>query len=560
MPAFTPELKRFKLLDMIGCGGMGYVYAGYDLKSENPVAIKILAPECVEIPAVLERFKLEGNILRSLTHPNIVRYVEAGQEGNVYFLAMEYIKGISMDALPRSHSATSLGVAQTMPTMEEYLTIFMRCMESLTYIHKQGLLHRDIKPHNIILQGNELIPRFIDFGIAKYLKDDDDMNLSGERLYTVVYASPEQLTNKPLDVQSDLFSFGVVMYEKLTGRLPFPGKKEMEVFLAQTKWDFSPPRQINPQIPQKLEQIVLKMLAKDPSHRYPTAAMIQSELEKLLEVVKSSGQGLGMTGIISEIREVQVGRKSFKKRSLSDEIVSMKKVRNEFLEAKNSLRTAKMKVRNDPEQLFQLESVCQTLHSEYERLQAQTKMSLGFKSAPLVIDRFSSIHKLETIVYEKQGLAFTTNTIEQKLAHLDGSDIVVGSLNFTERAKRVYSRNFRDNFFAWDESNWFFQPYDEKDFPIFILVGDRRMSQPPLGFKGFFWPFEFLVAIHKLQRTGVAIIETFKGVDRQGRAAFAQHKETVLFSQNLFDLIKQMTPAPPKPPAPALPSGGLPVR
>ncbi|MBF0499029.1 MAG: serine/threonine protein kinase [Candidatus Riflebacteria bacterium] len=543
----VPELKRYKILDLIGCGGMGQVYAGYDLKSESPVAIKVLAQECVDIPVVLERFKLEGEILRTLNHPNIIRFVEAGEENDIHYLVMEYAKGISMDALPRNKSATSLGVSQqVVPTIEEYLRLFIRFLDALTYIHKQGLVHRDIKPHNIILQGSELTPRLIDFGIAKYIKDDDDLNPE-DGLYTVVYASPEQLTNKPVDFASDLFSFGVVMYEKLTGHLPFPGKKQMEVFLAHTKWNFPPPRQLIPGIPQKLEQIVLKMLAKDPTQRYPSAAMVQSELEKLLEVVRSSSQGLGMSGIISDIRESGTStggpRRGIKRRSLSDEIVSMKKIRLDFVDAKNQLRMARLKFSHDPEQIVQFETLCQALYVEYEKLQAQTKMALGFKSQPMVIERFNNINKLETIVYEKQGMSFTINVIEQKLAHLDGTDIIVGSLNFTEKAKRVFSRNFKDNFIAWDESNWFFQPYDEKDFPIFIMVGDRRMTQPPFGFRGFFWPFEFVLAISKLQGTGVAIIETFKGIDRQGRAAFASHKETILFSQAMFDQLKSDTEA-----------------
>ena len=143
-------------------------------------------------------------------------------------------------------------------------------------------------------------------------------------MFTVSYASPEQLTNKPVEATSDLFSFGVVMYEKLTGYLPFKGKRSMEVFLEQTKWNFPPPRQLNPNIPQKLEQIVLKLLAKDPTRRYPTADMVLGDLERLREVVRQSHVGLGLTSISSEIRGVEIARKSFKKQTLSEEKALLK--------------------------------------------------------------------------------------------------------------------------------------------------------------------------------------------------------------------------------------------
>ena len=533
----VPELKNYKLLDLIGCGGMGFVYIGFKLDSEQMVAIKVLSNECAAIPAVLERFKLEGEILKSLKHPNIVKFVEAGSEGSCHYLVMEYVKGLSLDAFPLGHSATTLGVKRGVPTMEEYLNVFIGCLNALDYVHHKELIHRDIKPQNIILRGNEHLPCLIDFGIAKSVKDDDDMTLSGERLYTVAYASPEQLTSKPLGFCSDLFSFGVVMYEKLTGYLPFAGKKEMEVFLSQTKWNFPPPRQINPGVPQKLEQIVLKMLAKNVDQRYPTAKMLLGELERLLDIVRQGRRGLTMSGIQSEIRDLDAARKSFKRTTLSDEQAAAKRARAEYLEAKNQFRTISMKMRTDPKIVGESRALCETLRFEYEKIQEQIKMALGFKSQPLVIDRLNAIFKLETVAFEKRGAPFTINTIDQSLATIEGSDIIVGSLNFSEKAKRSYSINQKDTFLAWDSSNWFFNSYEEKDFPIFLMLGSPEVPRCPTGFKGFFWPFEFLVAVHKLGWIGVSIIESFTGVDRNGNAVYARHKETIMFSNSLFDEI-----------------------
>jgi serine/threonine protein kinase len=369
---------------------------------------------------------------------------------------------------------------------------------------------------------------------------DDDLNLTAEGMYTVAYASPEQLTNKPVDYQSDLFSYGVVMYEKLTGHLPFKGKRAMQVFIEQTKWNFPPPRQLNPSIPQKLEQIVLKLLAKDPTQRYPTAEMVMGELERLLEVTRQGRSGLGLSGISGDIRGVQIERRGFKKRTISDEQNMLKRARAEFIEARQKLKMEKGRLRPDPEKIDNFVVLCNTLQQDYERLENQLKMALGFKSQPLVIDRFNAIFKLETIAFEKRGIPFNINTIEQKLATTEGEDIIVGKMNFTERAKRSFSINKRDTYLAWDNANWFFGAYEEKDFPIFVMIGNKSMPKCPVGFKGFFWPFEFLLAVQKLGWTGVSIVETFKGVDRNGHAVFAEHKETILFSQTLFDELDKL--------------------
>ena len=535
-----PELTNYHLLDLIGCGGMGSVYIGYQLDTDKLVAIKLLDPEVAKIPAVLGQFKQEGEILKDLRHPNIVNFVAHGCEADFHYLVMDYVKGLSLDSFPLGNSMTTLGVKQSLPSMEEYLNVFIGCFEALGYVHKKGLVHRDIKPQNIILRGSEYKPCLIDFGIAKYSEKDDDLNLSAEGMFTVAYASPEQLTNKPVDFLSDLFSYGVVMYEKLTGHLPFKGKRAMQVFIEQTKWNFAPPRQLNPAIPQKLEQIVLKLLSKDPTQRYPTAEMVQGELERLLEVTRQGRSGLGISAIAGEIRGVDIARRSFKKRTLSEEQAILKRQRAELIETRQRLKIEKSKFRPETEKIESLDILCQTLQADYARLEIQLKMALGFKSQPLVIDKFNSIFKLETIAFEKRGLPFTINTIEQKLATTEGKDIIVGQINFTERAKRNFSINKKDSFLAWDQSNWFFGAYEEKDFPIFLMVGDRQMPRSPESFRGFFWPVEFLIAIQKLGWTGVSIVETFKGVDRGGHAVFAEHKETILFSQSLFDNLDKM--------------------
>jgi serine/threonine protein kinase len=358
-------------------------------------------------------------------------------------------------------------------------------------------------------------------------------------MFTVVYASPEQLTNKPVDSLSDLFSLGVVMYEKLTGKLPFKGTKAMEIFVEQTKWKFPHPRQLNPNIPKKLEQIILKLLTKDPTYRYPTADMVIGELDRLLEVTILGQNGLTLSNIISDIKGLttETEKKGFKKRTIYDEQILLKKQRAELLDARQKLRIEMSRNLPDNSKIDSYKELCDTLQEEYNRTESQIKMVLGFKSEPLVIDKFNTIFKLETIAFEKRGIPFTINTLEQKLTNTDGEEIIVGSINFTEKAKRIFTNKQNTSSLSTEGNQWYFSSFEEKELPILLLVGNQDMPTPPQGFKGFFWPKEFLIAIKKLNWTGVSISETFKGIDRSGREVYAEHKETIFFSQSLLDQI-----------------------
>ena len=365
-------------------------------------------------------------------------------------------------------------------------------------------------------------------------------------MFTVSYASPEQLTNKPIEPLSDLFSFGVVMYEKLTGQIPFKGKKAMEVFIEQTKWNFPSPRQFNKNIPQKLEQVILKLLAKDPVYRYPSADAVIAELNKIIEIAIKSKDGLKISNILSDIKGVNLQRRSFKKLTLNDEQQLLKKQRAELIDLKQKLKIELTRVPQDKAKIASYQETCNNLQNDYARLEKQIKMVLGFKSQPIVIDKFNAIFKMESIAFEKRGVPFTINTLEQKLITNSGEDIIIGSLNFSEVTKRSFSSKKKDTYVSWDTDNWFFSSYEEKEFPIMMMIGDRSMPRPPKGFKGFFWPIEFLLAVKKLGWTGVSILETYKGIDRSGCEVNAEHKEVVLFSQSLFEKISPVDLGPKK--------------
>jgi serine/threonine protein kinase len=535
-----PDLPDYKLLRKIGSGGMGEVYSAITISDKKKVAIKFLDPEAAKISAVVSQFKQEADILGILEHPNVCGYVGRGVAKSVHYIIMELADGVPLDKLPKSNYSENLASDVVEISIEDYMAVFCEAFKALSYIHKRGLVHRDIKPANIILRHEDLSPCFIDFGIAKYVSADDDLNVNPENMFTVVYASPEQLTSKPADHLSDLFSMGVVMYEKLTGKLPFPGKKAMEVFIAQTKWSFPPPRQLAPEIPKKLEDVILRLLAKDPSQRYPTAEMVVGELERTLLVLRQSKDGLEITPILDELRGYSGATKGYKKLTLADEQNMIRKVRAELTETRQKLRYEGAKgIGADLEKIEGLKEICAMLQNDYEKLNLQIQMAMGFKSGPLVIDKFNSIFTLDIMAYEKRGVAFSINTIEQKVVSPDGRDIMVGKMNFSERAKRFYSINRQKESSAWMQTNWFVGPYEEREFPVFIMVTDGQDYNCPVGYDGFLWPKEFLLIVRKFGWTGLGIVEKFRGVDRSGTSVTAEHREVVLFSQVLFDKIDE---------------------
>lgn len=500
------------------------------------VAVKFLNPESAEIPAILAQFKQECDVLRLLNHPNICAYKASGEVQKYHYLVMELAVGVSLDRIPLGGSSAFNEEQKILP-METYLKIFRSCFSALGYIHSKGLIHRDIKPMNIILRGENFDnPCLIDFGISKFVSADDDLNLNPDQMFTVAYASPEQLTNKPVDHLSDLFSFGVLMYEKLTGKLPFPGKRSMEVFVAQTKWNFPPPRQLNSKIPKKLEDIILSLLSKDPSERYASAELIISDLDRIIEILRQCREGLSITPIIDDIRGAFVAKKGFKKLTIAEEQSMIKKIRTELLDARQKLRMESLKRDADQDRISSLQELCTMLQKDYERLNEQIQMALGFKSSPLVIDKFNQVFTLNIIAYEKRGVPFSINTIEQKIVNPDGEDISVGKINLSERAKKYFSINkLSSERSSWSGTNWYVGAYEEREFPVNVIVANDADFVAPQGMDCFVWPKEFLRIIQKFGWTGLGVVEKFRGVDRSGVSVYAEHRETILFSQILFD-------------------------
>ena len=252
---------RYELERLIGEGGMARVYAGRDLRLNRRVAIKIPHSHYLTDPDFLSRFRHEAQAAAMLTHPNIVDVYDVGQDGDVHYLVMEYVEGTNLKAII-AHEAP-LPIARA-------VDLAAQVARGLHAAHRAGLIHRDIKPQNIIVTPDGQA-HISDFGVAKSPLSTA-LTETGVAFGTVDYLSPEQAQGRPATPLSDVYALGVVLYEMLTGRLPFTGDSALAVAMKHVTEPPVPPRQLVPAIPPGLEALVLRALAKDPAQR-PASAL-----------------------------------------------------------------------------------------------------------------------------------------------------------------------------------------------------------------------------------------------------------------------------------------------
>lgn len=252
---------NYKIIDKIGEGGMGAVFKGVDLMLEREVAIKMLRPELARQPHIVERFRTEAVTLAKLNHPNVATLHSFFRQGEDFFMVMEFVRGQTLDEVIKTQGAMPCGQA---------LEMFCMALEGIDHAHKMGIIHRDIKPANMMLTEIGSI-KVMDFGIARVL-GADRLTRAGHLIGTVEYMSPEQVRGEETDARSDIYSLGILLYEMLTGRVPFNSQSEYELMRCQIEDLPTPPRTFAPQIPVAVEQGIMRSLAKLREARYQSAS------------------------------------------------------------------------------------------------------------------------------------------------------------------------------------------------------------------------------------------------------------------------------------------------
>jgi serine/threonine-protein kinase len=272
---------RYEVLGTVGRGGMGVVYRARDRQLDEVVALKVVRSEVLQDdPTLLDRFKQEIKLARRITHRNVLRTHDFGETAGTPYISMEYLEGVTLKDLVRNKGALPLGVG---------LRIAKQVCQGLEAAHQQGVVHRDIKPQNILILPETGDLKIMDFGIARVSEMQagaSGLTTAGTVMGTPDYIPPEQAQGNPADFRSDIYSLGVVLFEIFTGAMPFTGDTVMSVVLGHIQKPPPPPRSLNPKLPPELEAIILRCLEKQPGRRYQS---VEDLLKDLVEVsVESS--------------------------------------------------------------------------------------------------------------------------------------------------------------------------------------------------------------------------------------------------------------------------------
>jgi beta-lactam-binding protein with PASTA domain len=268
--------RRYVIKRKLGSGGMADVYLAEDQELGRRVALKLLDERHASDEQFVERFRREAQSAASLNHPSIVSIFDRGRAEGTYYIAMEYLDGRTLKELLIRNGPTPIPIA---------IDYARQILGALSFAHRNGIIHRDIKPHNIIV-GSDGRLKVTDFGIAR--SGTSQMTEAGSIVGTAQYLSPEQARGAPVDPRSDLYSLGIVLYEMLTGKVPFTGDTPVEIAMKHLSQVPEPPSKLRPEVPHDLDAVVMRALAKDPDQRYASAEEMDADLARVARGVAVS--------------------------------------------------------------------------------------------------------------------------------------------------------------------------------------------------------------------------------------------------------------------------------
>ncbi len=261
---------RYRIEEVLGRGGMAEVFKGTDTVLGRPVAIKVLAPQYAQDDGFVSRFRREAQAAARLNHPNLVGVYDTGSDDGTHYIVMEYVEG-------RTLAEFLAGGGRLMP--ERAIELAESVCRALDFAHRQGVIHRDIKPGNIMVTRQGEV-KVMDFGIARLTSSAETIAQTAAVLGTAAYLSPEQARGEPVDARSDLYSLGVVLFEMVTGKVPFTGDSAVTVAYKHVQEPPEPPSKLNPDVSPELEAVVMRALAKNPANRYQSAEEFRRDLKR----------------------------------------------------------------------------------------------------------------------------------------------------------------------------------------------------------------------------------------------------------------------------------------
>src|SRR5438045_2999898 len=267
---------RYVIRRRLGSGGMADVYLAEDQELGRQVALKMLNERHAADEQFVERFRREARNAAGLNHPNIVSIFDRGHAEGTYYIAMEFLDGRTLKELLVKNGPTPIPIA---------IDYSRQILNALSFAHRHGIVHRDIKPHNVVV-GLDGRVKVTDFGIAR--SQASQMTEAGSIVGTAQYLSPEQAKGAPVDPRSDLYSLGIVLYEMLTGQVPFTGDTPVEIAMKHLSQVPEPPSKLRPDVPHDLDAVVMRSLAKDPDQRYASAEEMDADLARVARGVSVS--------------------------------------------------------------------------------------------------------------------------------------------------------------------------------------------------------------------------------------------------------------------------------